>query len=77
MVRAAVGLADHAVEDLGTLGNGDSPVLSRAMSLEPTRRYQTAGEFARAFTPLVTGGKAELAELMARLFPTEMRKDSA
>jgi serine/threonine-protein kinase len=77
MVRAAVGLGTAQFDQISNLPPQIAPVLSRALSLEPGQRFQTAGEFCRAVQPMVTGGKAELAEMMARLFPTEMRKEIA
>ena len=77
MVRAAVGLATAQFDQIGSLPSEIAPLLAKALALEPANRFATAGEFARELAPLVDGGKAEMAELMARLFPTEMRKDLA
>jgi len=50
-----------------------APVLRRALSIEPARRYQTAGEFAAALAPYATGAKPEAAALMQQLFGDELR----
>lgn len=50
-----------------------APVLRRALSVDPARRYQSAGEFAAAVAPYATGAKPEAAALMQQLFGDELR----
>ena len=49
------------------------PILRRALSVDPARRYQSAVEFAAALAPHTAGAKAEAAALMQQLFGDELR----
>ena len=53
-----------------------APILRRALSVAPARRYQSAGEFALALAPHTAGVRAEAAALMQELFGDELRAAS-
>jgi len=50
-----------------------SPILRRALAVDPAARYQTAGEFAADLAPFISGARAEAAALMQQLFGDELR----
>ncbi|HXU82883.1 MAG TPA: serine/threonine-protein kinase [Polyangia bacterium] len=76
LVRAAVGPATQQFQAIETLPPQSVHILSKALMLDPNLRYQTAGDFARELAPLIPGMKAEVARLMAELFPEGRRPTS-
>jgi tRNA A-37 threonylcarbamoyl transferase component Bud32 len=76
LVRAAVGPATSQFQQIETLPAELVPVLSKALMLEPSQRYQSAAEFARELAPLVPGMKIELARLMEQLFPDQKPRNT-
>jgi Protein kinase domain len=73
LVRAAIGPASTEFSQLGDLPPIASDVLKKALSLDVTKRYQNAREFARDLAGHFTAGRSELADLMDTLFP-ELRR---
>ena len=45
--------------------------------MDPTKRYQTAGEFGAALAPHVAGGSAAAGTLMSTLFAEDFRAEEA
>ncbi len=54
-----------------------SRILTRALAVDPARRYQSAAEFAADVAPHVAGGRAEIGGLVDRLFGDELRAAAA
>jgi serine/threonine protein kinase len=52
------------------------PIVRRALSVDPARRFQSAAEFALALAPHTAGARAEAAALMQQLFGDELRAAS-
>jgi serine/threonine protein kinase len=75
LVRAAVGPAMSEFTLMDELPQMAATVLRKALSLDPTKRYQNAREFARDLTGHFTSGRAELSDLMDTLFP-ELKRDA-
>jgi tRNA A-37 threonylcarbamoyl transferase component Bud32 len=75
LVRAAIGPAMSEFSQLETLPPIAAGVLKKALSLEPSRRYQSAREFGRDLAGHFTAGRTELADLMETLFP-ELRREA-
>jgi hypothetical protein len=74
LVRAAMGPAMSEFTQLDTLPPVAADVLRRALSLDPSKRYQSAREFARDLAGHFTAGRNELGDLMDSLFP-ELRRE--
>jgi hypothetical protein len=74
LVRAAIGPAMSEFTQLDGLPPVASEVLRRALSLEPSKRYQSSREFARDLAGHFTAGRNELGDLMDALFP-ELRRE--
>jgi serine/threonine protein kinase len=75
LVRAAIGPASGEFSQLGGLPPIAADVLKKALSLDVTKRYQTARDFARDLAGHFTAGRSELADLMDTLFP-ELRREA-
>jgi hypothetical protein len=75
LMRAAVGPATTQFKQIESLPREAALVLSKALMLDPARRYQNAAEFARDLVPFIGGVKNELAGMMERLFADESRRD--
>ena len=51
--------------------------MRKALEVDPTRRYQSAAEFAAAIAPHVSGGAAQASVLMSKLFAEDFRAEEA
>jgi hypothetical protein len=77
LVRAAQGLGDKEREKLSKLPREVQPLLERALQFDPSRRFQTATEFATALAPFTGGAHDALARSMERLFGEDIRAEEA
>ncbi len=76
LLQAASG---PTADDLSKIANLPiaSRILTRALAVDPARRYQSAAEFAADVAPHVAGGRAEIGGLVDRLFGEELRGAAA
>jgi hypothetical protein len=77
LVKAATGPGPGELARIAALPAPCADVVRKALETDPTRRYQTATEFAAAVVPLVAGGAAEASALMTRLFAEDFRSEEA
>ncbi|MGC4114243.1 MAG: serine/threonine-protein kinase [Myxococcales bacterium] len=68
LVRAANGPTEMDIARVRALPGGLGPVLERALSIEPEKRFPSAAEFAAALPPDPADAAAETARLMERHF---------
>jgi serine/threonine protein kinase len=69
LVRAAIGPETAELTQLADLTPIARDVLRKALAMDADKRYQSAREFGRDLLGHFTAGRAELADLMATLFP--------
>jgi serine/threonine protein kinase len=74
LLRAAVGPATAQFGQIDRLALPAAKVLRRALALEATSRYQSAGDFARELSAEMCD-RNELGALMDQLFPPPERRD--
>jgi serine/threonine-protein kinase len=77
LMRAATGPKTEQLQRFVDLPPIASSLITRALVVDPSLRYQTAAEFAAAIAPHVVGAKAEAASLMQQLFAEEFKRESA
>jgi len=77
LVKAATGPSNAELARIAALPAPCADIVARALQVDPTKRYQSATEFAAAVLPHVTGGAAESATLMAGLFGDDFRAEEA
>jgi len=77
LVKAATG---PGTEELGRIAALPAPcaeIVRKALEIDPTKRYQTAGEFGAALAAHVAGGSAAAGTLMSTLFAEDFRAEEA
>jgi hypothetical protein len=77
LVKAATGPGPQELARLAALPPPCNAILSRALQVDPTRRFQSAGEFAAALAPHIGGGAAAAATTMRVLFGDDFRAEEA
>jgi hypothetical protein len=77
LVKAATGPGPGELARIAALPAPCADVVRKALETDPTKRYQSATEFAAAVVPLVAGGAAEASALMTRLFAEDFRSEEA
>jgi hypothetical protein len=77
LVKAATGPGAPELARIAALPAPCADIVLRALQVDPTKRYQSATEFAAAVAPHVTGGALEAGRLMATLFADDFRAEEA
>jgi serine/threonine-protein kinase len=77
LVKAATGPGSAELARIAALPAACAEVLSRALEIDPSKRYQSATEFAAAVAPHLTGGAMEAVALMSSLFADDFRAEEA
>ena len=77
LVKAATGPGPDELARIGALPAPCAEIVRKALEIDPSRRYQSAGEFGAAIAPHVGGGAAEAATLMSTLFADDFRAEEA
>ncbi len=77
LVKAATGPGPEELARIAALPAPCGDILRKALQIDPSRRYQTAAEFAAAATPHAAGGAAASAALMSALFAEDFRGEEA
>ena len=77
LVKAATGPGPTELERITALPAPCAEIVGKALQVDPTKRYQSATEFAAAVLPHVTGGAGEAAKLMTTLFAEDFRSEEA
>jgi serine/threonine-protein kinase len=77
LVKAATGPGPSELARIAALPAPCAEIVGKVLQVDPTKRYQSATEFAAAVAPHVTGGAAEAAKLMTTLFAEDFRSEEA
>jgi hypothetical protein len=77
LVKAATGPGAQELERIAALPAPCAEIVRKALEVDPTRRYQTAVEFAAALAPHVAGGSVAAGTLMTTLFADDFRAEEA
>jgi hypothetical protein len=77
LVKAATGPGAAEMARIEALPAPCADIVARALQVDPTKRYQSATEFAAAVAPHVTGGAMEAVTLMTTLFADDFRAEEA
>ncbi|HXU03077.1 MAG TPA: serine/threonine-protein kinase, partial [Polyangia bacterium] len=77
LVKAATGPGPEELARIAALPAPCGDIVRKALEVDPTKRYQTAGEFGAALASHVTGGGAEAGALMSTLFAEDFRAEEA
>jgi hypothetical protein len=77
LYKAASGPTAADWEAIDKLPSPVPEILSRALAIDPARRFQSAAEFAQALAPHIHGVKSDAANLMQLLFGDELRREAA
>jgi serine/threonine protein kinase len=77
LVKAATGPGPEELARIAALPAPCADILSKALQVDPSRRHQTAAEFAAALAPHAAGGAAAAAALMSALFTNDFRAEEA
>jgi serine/threonine-protein kinase len=77
LVKAATGPGDDELARIAALPAPCAEIVRKTLEVDPTRRYQTAGEFSAALAPHVAGGAAEAGALMTTMFGDDFRAEEA
>ena len=77
LVKAATGPGPEELARIAALPAPCGDILRKALQVDPSRRYQTAAEFAAAVAPHAAGGAAASAALMVTLFAEDFRSEEA
>jgi len=77
LVKAATGPGISELERIAALPAPCADIVRKALEVDPTRRYQSAAEFAAAIAPHVSGGAAQASVLMSKLFAEDFRAEEA
>jgi serine/threonine protein kinase len=77
LVKAATGPGPAELARLGALPAPCAAIIGKALEIDPTRRYQTATEFAAALAPHLVAGPSSSAALMTALFSEDFRAEEA
>jgi len=77
LVRAATGPDPEEQARIAALPGPCAEIVGRALRVDPGERYQSAGEFAAALLPHISGAAGELLHLMRDLFTAELQQEEA
>jgi len=77
LMRAATGPKTEQLKLVAELPPAAVPIVTRALAVDPSMRYQTAADFGAAVAPLVGGGKAEAAAVIEQLFGEEFKRENS
>jgi hypothetical protein len=77
LYKAARGPTDEDLVRIAQLPDPAASILSKALSLDPAERFQSASEFADQLAAFIGGGKTTAANLVQHLFGEELRKQAA
>ena len=77
LVKAATGPGSSELARIAALPAPCGDIVRKALEVDPTRRYQSAAEFAAAVAPHVSGGAAQAGALMSKLFAEDFRAEEA
>jgi serine/threonine-protein kinase len=77
LVKAATGPGNDELGRIAALPAPCADIVARALQIDPTRRFQSATEFAAAVAPHITGGPSEAAALMGQLFADDFHAEEA
>ncbi len=77
LVKAATGPGPDELGRIAALPAPCAAIVSKALEVNPERRYQTAAEFAAALGPHTAGGAAAAAATVASLFADDFRAEEA
>jgi eukaryotic-like serine/threonine-protein kinase len=77
LVKAATGPGAAELARIAALPAPCADIVLRALQTDPTKRYQSATEFAAAVAPHVTSGAMDAAVLMTKLFADDFRAEEA
>jgi len=77
LVRAATGPDVGEQARIAALPAPCAEIVAKALQVDPATRYQTAGEFATALLPHITGAAAQVSRLMHELFDEELKEEAA
>jgi hypothetical protein len=75
LLKAATGPGPDERARIAALPAPASSIVTRALEIDPARRYQSAAEFAAVVAPHVRNAGGELAGVMQRLFSEEFRQE--
>jgi hypothetical protein len=77
LVRAATGPDVSEQARIAALPAPCAEIVAKALQVDPAARYQSAGEFATALLPHITGAAAQLTRMMHELFDEELKQEAA
>ena len=77
LVRAATGPDVGEQARIAALPAPCAEIVAKALQVDPAARYQSAGEFATALLPHITGAAAQVTRLMHELFDEELKQEAA
>jgi serine/threonine-protein kinase len=77
LVKAATGPGSSELARIAALPGACADIVRKALEVDPTRRYQNAAEFAAAVAPYASGGAAQAAALMSKVFADDFRAEEA
>src|SRR6185503_15522625 len=77
LVKAATGPGPQELARIASLPPPCSAILSKALQVDPSKRFQSAAEFGAALTPHIAGGPAAAASTMRALFGDDFRAEEA
>jgi serine/threonine protein kinase len=77
LYKAACGPTEVELARIAALPPPAPQLLAAALEVDPSRRFETAVDFANALNPFAAGAKYQAAELMQGLFSQELRTEMA
>ncbi len=77
LVKAATGPGPEELTRIAALPVPCAAIVTRALEIDPDRRYQSAGEFAAALAPHTAGGASAASAMVASLFADDFRAEEA
>jgi serine/threonine-protein kinase len=77
LYKAACGPTEVELARIAALPPPAPQLLGAALEVDPSRRFETAADFANALNPFAAGAKYQAAELMQGLFGQELRTEMA
>jgi hypothetical protein len=77
LVRAATGPDASELARIAALPGPCAAIVGHALQVDPAARYQSAGEFAAALLPHITGAAGDVLRIMRDLFTVELQQEEA
>jgi serine/threonine protein kinase len=77
LVKAATGPGPAELARVAALPAPCAAIIGKALEVDPTRRYQTATEFAAALAPHLAAGPSDSSGIMTALFGEDFRAEEA